>query len=222
MRKRTEDLRQFWSPESEGDAKFMVAGVQAGEDDTWNDAEQLDRLKTLLTESMPPKGFKVVDFGCGIGRIARALDQYGCSVIGVDVSEEMLGYAKEYCKDTSIRFIHSDGHGCSTGEEKEDRITSGWADLIVTAFVFQHMPSRDVVYDNLKDFHRVLRLGGRVVIQTNTRGTDDEERPACYEGVRLSSKEFGEIAEKAGFNIVEINDPYGIADNEWMRIVLQK
>ena len=199
------------------DAKFMVAGIQAKVDSTWNYEPQLKHLEMFLGDNMPPKGFNVVDFGCGIGRIARTLAQYGCTVTAIDVSTEMLSYAKEYCKDYAevVEFHLSDGHGC-------DGVDDEWADLIVTQFVFQHMPSMQVIFDNLSDFHRVLKKGGRAVIQTNKRGTEDESQPACYQGVNTSPKEFSRVAESAGLTVVELNDPYGNLEDEWFRIVLEK
>ena len=39
----------------------------------------------------------VLDFGCGIGRIAKGLiERYGCRVMGVDISERMRALAPEY------------------------------------------------------------------------------------------------------------------------------
>lgn len=46
----------------------------------------------------------VLDYGCGIGRLARALiDASGCSVIGVDISQSMRRLARDYVG--SDRFI---------------------------------------------------------------------------------------------------------------------
>lgn len=46
---------------------------------------------TLTDESI------VLDFGCGMGRIARELiNQFNCKVIGLDISSSMLTFAKLY------------------------------------------------------------------------------------------------------------------------------
>ena len=214
--KRTEDLKEFWSPQTLDDAKFMVAGVQAKAETTWSDEPQEAHLNKFLEEHMPVEGDCVIDFGCGIGRITRQTARLGCPTIGVDVSPEMLEYARQYCAGfEGADFVLSDGHGCTGVGDK-------WADIVITQFVFQHMPSIQVVFDNLKDFYRVLKTGGKAVIQTNSRGTDNEERPACYEGVTLSCEGFVKIAEEVGFSIVEVNNPYCNPKDEWYRIVLQK
>jgi SAM-dependent methyltransferase len=44
---------------------------------------------------------KVLDFGCGMGRMSKALiDEYQCEVIGVDTSPGMRKYAPEYVGNT--------------------------------------------------------------------------------------------------------------------------
>ena len=49
------------------------------------------------------KQSRILDYGCGIGRVAKALiDRYDCSVVGVDISAEMRQLAVEYVK--SDRF----------------------------------------------------------------------------------------------------------------------
>ncbi len=49
-------------------------------------------------------GMVVLDYGCGIGRLAKAMiDASGCSVIGVDISSAMLALAQDYVD--SDRFV---------------------------------------------------------------------------------------------------------------------
>lgn len=66
--------------------------------ETQNLVEELGRVMSLSTQS------RILDYGCGIGRVAKALiDRYGCSVVGVDISAEMRRFAVEYVK--SERFV---------------------------------------------------------------------------------------------------------------------
>lgn len=46
----------------------------------------------------------VLDYGCGIGRVSRALiERYGCTVVGADISANMRGLAASYVN--SERFL---------------------------------------------------------------------------------------------------------------------
>lgn len=45
----------------------------------------------------------VLDWGCGIGRLAKMIiETFNCKVIGVDINQKMLDYAKEYVNHPSF------------------------------------------------------------------------------------------------------------------------
>lgn len=69
--------------------------------ETDNLVEELGRVMGLGT------GSRILDYGCGVGRVAKALiDRYGCSVFGVDISADMRRLAVDYVK--SERFVVCD------------------------------------------------------------------------------------------------------------------
>ena len=61
-------------------------------------------------ERLGEKPESVIDLGCGTGNITIPLAKTGCSVIGVDISEEMLAEAqrKAYSEGISIPFFCQD------------------------------------------------------------------------------------------------------------------
>jgi SAM-dependent methyltransferase len=60
--------------------------------------ELMSKRFILLPETV------VLDYGCGIGRIAKAMiEAFGCSVIGVDISRNMRRLAEDYVD--SERFV---------------------------------------------------------------------------------------------------------------------
>lgn len=69
--------------------------------ETQNLSEQLGRELNLNSES------RILDYGCGIGRVAKALiERYRCTVIGVDISPDMRRLAVDYVG--SERFVTCD------------------------------------------------------------------------------------------------------------------
>ena len=72
------------------------------------DALRGDMAREVLEETVAEAGLAgatVVDIGCGTGRTAQALtERYGCSVIGVDASTEMLAVARNRTAD--VRWLH--------------------------------------------------------------------------------------------------------------------
>jgi 2-polyprenyl-3-methyl-5-hydroxy-6-metoxy-1,4-benzoquinol methylase len=85
-----------------------------------------------LDPSFSPK--RVLDFGCGVGRLTLPLAKVCESVVGVDVSAGMLAEASrnaERCGLSNITFCQSDDSLSSV---------NGRFDLIHSFIVFQHIP----------------------------------------------------------------------------------
>jgi len=88
-----------------------------------------------------------VDFGCGVGRLTRALAKRATRVIGVDASPTMLGIARE---NAAPNVMYS------------ERLPDA-ADLIVSLIVFQHIPA-ERGYELFRQLLRILRPGGVAAI----------------------------------------------------------
>ncbi|WP_427792590.1 class I SAM-dependent methyltransferase [Brevundimonas diminuta] len=90
-----------------------------------------------------------LDFGCGVGRVTRALAAFTGDAFGVDVSEAMLAEARRNVVP-----------GAAFGHEMPDRLF----DWVVSVIVFQHIPpSRGYVL--LRDLMARVAPGGFVSIQ---------------------------------------------------------
>ncbi|MBN1382657.1 MAG: cyclopropane fatty acyl phospholipid synthase [Deltaproteobacteria bacterium] len=97
----------------------------------------------------------VLDIGCGWGGLARYMtEHYGCEVTAVNISDEQLAFAQEFCKNLPVTFIHQDY-----------REISGNFDKIVSIGMFEH-----VGYKNYRTFmeicHRCLKDDGIFLLQT--------------------------------------------------------
>ena len=68
-----------------------------------------DYIEKVLDEYQVPKGL-VLDLGCGTGSLSCLLDEKGYDMIGVDLSEEMLGIAKEKAieENRDILYLNQD------------------------------------------------------------------------------------------------------------------
>jgi len=187
----SQELQEFWN-KSSGEMIYNLSGVRDGVTVETRDKSSKALVAYLLDKSEIAENSNVLDFGCGVGRLSRAFNKQGHTVIGVDVSPRMLHYAKFYCKGCGIRFELCDGLSCRPVEDD-------WADVLISYFVFQHMPTRDMVKQNLEDFARVVKSGGLACIQSRATGSvKDLERVSC-KGVRFEMDEFVALTKSFGF-----------------------
>jgi ubiquinone/menaquinone biosynthesis C-methylase UbiE len=120
-------------------------------------------MKSAEELALPHQRKSALDFGCGVGRMARSLASHFESYTGVDISEPMIARAREWNFDCpQCRFILN-----TTGDLRV--FDSGSFDLIYSRFVLQHLPSRALVESYLRDFIRILKPGGLLVFQLPCR-----------------------------------------------------
>ncbi len=83
-----------------------------------------------LVESGKIKPCKVIDIGCGEGFYSIYLASKGFDVLGIDISENAIKYAKENAKKkgVNVRFITMDLYNLSELKEKFDFVLE-WAIL---------------------------------------------------------------------------------------------
>jgi len=104
-----------------------------------------------------------LDFGCGVGRLTRALAARFGRAVGVDISEGMIDRARRINGDlTNVAFIR---------EENPDLPQLGTAsfDLVLSLYVLQHLPSEQLIRQTLVSLARLVRPGGTVVFQLPDR-----------------------------------------------------
>ena len=72
-----------------------------------NEVNFNDCIETPILFAMLPDlhGKTILDIGCGMGQHAKQYSDMGAeSVLGIDISEKMLGYAKEHNKAENITY----------------------------------------------------------------------------------------------------------------------
>ncbi|MBE9531963.1 MAG: class I SAM-dependent methyltransferase [Proteobacteria bacterium] len=107
-----------------------------------------------------PKEHKsALDFGCGVGRLTRALAKHFEEVLGVDISENMLKKGRELNKEIeNCTFLLST-------DERLGEFQDNSTDLIYTKIVLQHVPSTELIRSYIKEFVRILKDDGLLIFQ---------------------------------------------------------
>lgn len=141
---------------------------------------------------------KVLDIGCGAGRLTEFFAKDFEHAYGVDISENMVLKARKRLKDVSnVTFVSNDG--------EHYPFEDNTFDLVFSYIVFQHMPSREVIQENFKEIKRVLKPSGIAKIQI--RGGRKVKKGSWYYGPNYTEDEAKKLADNAGLEIVKIGDP---------------
>jgi len=116
-------------------------------------------VRWLRRLSLPTRYGRVLDFGCGVGRLSQALARQADEVVGVDISRPMLDTARQLDRSGGrCRFVPGDDLGA---------FPDGHFDLVNCVLVLQHLP-RPAIDRYVVEFLRVLRPGGIAVLQLAT------------------------------------------------------
>jgi SAM-dependent methyltransferase len=119
---------------------------------------EISRLTCAAEGLGLPKGHDwALDFGCGVGRLTRALAEHFHNVVGLDISQSMLRRAAALNTRANCQFLLNDSETLS--------FPAGQFDLIYTALVLQHVPDQDSIRRYIREFMRVLKAGGLLVMQ---------------------------------------------------------
>ena len=99
-------------------------------------------------------GNKALDFGCGTGRSTIFLKKLGFAVVGVDISRDMMKKARELDPNGDYRLVDegdlSDFPDCAF-------------DLVLSAFTFDNIPTREKKVRIFRELKRVLKADGCIV-----------------------------------------------------------
>ena len=108
-----------------------------------------------LTEYVKP-GDKVLDLGCGNGRLYSFLRKRNIKYFGVDSSEKMIEIAREKNQEGDPRFEVVEALDLPFSENTFDKIYS--------IAVLHHIPSSNFRSDFVKEIKRVLKPKGKVIL----------------------------------------------------------
>ena len=118
---------------------------------------------------------KVLDIGCGAGRMACGISAYLSEsgfYIGFDPLGDQIAFCKKALARSNFRFEHYDlyhrlyqPHGTVDPNSFHFPAEDASIDVAVSASIITHLPLRTIKHQ-LKDTARVLRLGGRALYST--------------------------------------------------------
>lgn len=113
-------------------------------------------IRTRAAEVNLPKGSKVLDMACGTGAQSIAFAKKGFSVVGVDLSPDMLARAKDKIRDEyDVNFI--------CGDASKIDYPDSYFDLSSISFGLHDMPE-EIGLAILREMKRITQQNGKIII----------------------------------------------------------
>ncbi len=192
-------MRADWNARASEDANYYVAFGRRDQDNEEFFATAADVLRDL--EAQLPRlraRDAALEIGCGPGRLLRPMARHFAEIHGVDVSDEMVRLARDRLRDTPNAHAHR-GSGAGLEMFGADRF-----DFVYSYAVFQHIPSREVVFQYLREAFRVLKPGG--VLRCQLNGLPPHARQYdTWSGVRITPGEIAQFARETAFALLALD-----------------
>jgi len=144
-------------------------------------------------------GNKVLDIGCGNGRLLEAFKDKKINYVGVDSSEKLINIAKARYKiqDTRYKFIKGD-------ILELDKLNEASFDYVFCVAVLHHLPGQDLQIRALEQMKNKVSKDGKIVIMVWNLWSQEKFRKlilkyALQKLIGRSKMDFKDILFK-GFN----------------------
>jgi ubiquinone/menaquinone biosynthesis C-methylase UbiE len=194
-------MRDDWDRRARENARYYVAtGTKEWTDEQFfksgemNVAEQVLNDMENICQGKPPAAMRVLEIGCGAGRVTRALAKVFGEVHAVDVSGEMVRQAALALHDRPNAFVYqNNGKDLTVLPALE-------FDFAFSSIVFQHIPSREVIENYVREVHRLLRPGALFKFQVQGDSTLETQPDDTWLGVSFSERQAAAMAYRCGFD----------------------
>ena len=201
LQKQLEKMQADWDARAKENARHYVQTAQENwsDEDFFASGEQTVREEILtdminICQGKPPKEMRVLEIGCGAGRVTRALANIFGEVHAVDVSGEMIRMAQ------SALAAHPNAHVYQNNGMDLAVLTEDHSfDFAFSSIVFQHIPSREVIENYVREVGRLLRPGALFKFQVQGDASLETHPDDTWLGVPFSDEQAVEMGERCGF-----------------------
>ncbi len=195
-----ENMRRDWDARARENAFYYVNTARQDwtQEEFFRSGEQTV-LEEILTDmgnicqGIFPSRMKVLEIGCGAGRVTQALSCIFGEVYGVDVSGEMIRVAREALADRpNVHLFQNNGMDLAVvGDVRFD--------FAFSSIVFQHIPSREIIENYVREVRRLLRPGALFKFQVHGDLAMQSAPDQTWYGVPFSEQDARDMALRCGF-----------------------
>ena len=196
-----EKMKRDWDERALENARYYVNTANQ----EWTDQEFFSSGERTVSEEVltdmgnicqgaNPKDMRVLEIGCGAGRVTRALAKVFGEVHAVDVSGEMVKLARAALVDCPTAFVYQ-----NNGKDLA-ALPNLPFDFAFSTIVFQHIPSRDIIETYVREVQRLLRPGALFKFQVQGDSTLQTRPDDTWLGVGFSEEQANAMAYRCGFD----------------------
>lgn len=194
-------MREDWDQRARENARHYVDTAST----EWSDeaffasgentvAEEILTDLGNICQGKPPGEMRVLEIGCGAGRVTRALARFFGEVHAVDVSGEMVRRATQALQGFPNAFVYqNNGKDLTVVPDRQFHFA-------FSSIVFQHIPSREIVESYVREVHRLLRSGALFKFQVQGDSSMETRADDTWEGAPFSERQATDMAFRCGFD----------------------
>jgi len=197
-----EKMRTDWDDRARLNANYYTNSAKYD----WSDEEyfetgEINVREHILTDITDicqgddPGRMRILEIGCGAGRMTKALARLFGEVHAVDISSEMIGIARRNLAGVSNAFFYNN-NGMDLSVIPDQPF-----DFAFSFIVFQHIPSPEVIESYLREVHRLLKPGRLFKFQVQGCRPAKQERFDTWLGVAFDVQEMRNMAARCGFEM---------------------
>ena len=199
-------MKKEWDARAKMDQLFVIAtGPSQTEENFWNsgieDSKKISGMGTQrfqeITKNKDPSKMRILEIGCGIGRILLPMSKIFGESIGIDISTEMVQQGQKYFANIpDCKILENNGIDLAL-------FSDNYFDFCYSFIVFQHIPEKKIVEKYIEEVSRVLKP--TCLFRFQVRGTISKKPTVVttWDGVQFTSDEIHKIAKNYNFEIIE-------------------
>ncbi len=206
-------MRRDWDRRARENARhFVLTGQESWSDDEFYRAGEITMQEDILNDlenicqGKDPKQMTALEIGCGAGRVTRAFARFFGEVHAFDISAEMAAQARRAVAEFPNAHVY-----CNNGKDLR-ALYPMWRrwlrmkppieiDFAFSTMVFQHIPSRAIVENYVKEVGSLLRAGGLFKFQVQGSPDVDARAGDTWVGASFGEEDARAMAKRCGFEM---------------------
>jgi SAM-dependent methyltransferase len=206
-------MRRDWERRARENARhFVVTGKSRWSDEEFFESGQIIMREDILIDlgnicqGRDPRQMRVLEIGCGAGRVTRAFAGFFGEVWAVDISAEMVRQTQRALEGyPNARVLRNNGKDLSVLRpswwERLRGKSAPQFDFAFSTMVFQHIPSRAIIERYVRGVSELLRPGALFKFQVQGSPEVHSTPGDTWVGASFSEADARGMAARSGFEM---------------------